>query len=121
MAKSNKPEQKSAGQAPKANNPAPKPAASRSNSAKYTSDPVMKPGVFVFGKINYILMAAGIVVIAVGFALMSGGATKDPNVFPADEIYSARRITVAPIVVCLGFLIEVFAIMIKPSATQEEA
>lgn len=65
---------------------------------------------FMFTKMNYILMTVGIALIALGFVLMSGGATSDPNVFPKEEIYSARRITVAPIVVLLGFIVELFAI-----------
>jgi len=67
---------------------------------------------FVFGRENYILMIAGIAVIFIGFALMIGGASKDPNVFSA-EIFSTRRIVIAPIIVLLGFVIEVFAIFRK--------
>lgn len=69
---------------------------------------------FIFDKTNYIIMVAGIVVILIGFALMSGGATSDPNVFPKEELYSFRRITLAPIVVMLGFGIEIFAILKRP-------
>ena len=66
---------------------------------------------FVFDKTNYIIMVAGLFVILLGFALMSGGATSDPNIFPKEEIYSFRRITLAPIVVIIGFAIEIFAIL----------
>ena len=59
-------------------------------------------------------MIAGVVVILVGFMLMSGGATSDPNVFPKEELYSFRRITLAPIVVMIGFGIEIFAILKRP-------
>ncbi len=59
-------------------------------------------------------MIAGVVVILIGFVLMSGGATSDPNVFPKEELYSFRRITLAPIVVMIGFGIEVFAILKRP-------
>lgn len=65
---------------------------------------------FPFKKINFILMGVGLVVIALGYLLMSGGGTDDPNVFPAEEIYSFRRITLAPAVVLIGYLIEVVAI-----------
>lgn len=68
---------------------------------------------FVFGKENYILMIAGLLVIAVGFMLMSGGKSEDPNVFNP-EIFSSRRIIVAPMVVLVGFVIEVFAIFRSP-------
>lgn len=70
---------------------------------------------FVFGKRNYIVMFIGLAVIALGFILMSGGGSDDPNVF-SEEIYSARRIHVAPIVVILGFAIEVYAILLNPNS-----
>ena len=60
-------------------------------------------------------MVVGVLVILVGFALMSGGATSDPNVFPKEELYSFRRITLAPIVVMIGFGIEIFAILKRPA------
>lgn len=66
-----------------------------------------------FGRMNYMIMAAGIVVILIGFMLMMGGGSEDPNVFNP-EIFSTRRITIAPIVVLLGFAIEVVAILYKP-------
>ena len=69
---------------------------------------------FIFDKTNYLIMIAGVVVILIGFALMSGGATTDPNVFPKEELYSFRRITLAPIVVMIGFGIEIFAILKRP-------
>ncbi len=69
---------------------------------------------FIFDRFNYYVMIAGVVVILIGFWLMSGGATSDPNVFPKEELYSFRRITLAPIVVMLGFGIEIFAILKRP-------
>ena len=69
---------------------------------------------FIFDSINYYIMIAGVVVILIGFMLMSGGATTDLNVFPKEELYSFRRITLAPIVVMLGFGIEIFAILRRP-------
>jgi hypothetical protein len=71
---------------------------------------------FLFGKENYIIMAVGLVVIIVGYMLMVGGKSPDPNVFNANEIYSSRRITIAPILVLLGLAIEAYAIMRKPKA-----
>lgn len=68
---------------------------------------------FAFGKENYILVLAGLALIALGFFLMAGGGSEDPNVF-SEEIFSTRRITVAPIVILLGFAVEIFAIMKKP-------
>lgn len=71
---------------------------------------------FLFGKENYILMGIGLAVIIVGYVLMSGGKSLDPNVFNEKEIYSFTRITLAPILVLLGLLIEGYAIMKKPSS-----
>lgn len=67
---------------------------------------------FLFEKKNYILMLIGIAFIALGFILMTGGGSKDPEVFN-EAIYSVRRIRVAPTLVLLGFAIEVYAIMVK--------
>jgi membrane-bound ClpP family serine protease len=68
---------------------------------------------FAFGPTNYKILIAGIVVILIGFLLMVGGRSDDPNVFNP-EIFSFRRITLAPIIVLLGFAIEVVAILYKP-------
>jgi len=59
------------------------------------------------------LMIIGVVLIIVGYMLMAGGKSEDPNVFNGDEIFSFRRITLAPIVVLLGYAIEVYAIVKK--------
>jgi hypothetical protein len=67
---------------------------------------------FAFGRINYMLMIIGVVVIAIGFLLMIGGGSDDPNVFD-EEIFSFRRISLAPTVVLFGFAIQVVAIMKK--------
>lgn len=58
-------------------------------------------------------MAIGAVVILAGIVLMSGGKSTDPNIFSDNEIYSTRRVTIAPILIILGLLIEVYAIMKK--------
>ncbi|MFV8836952.1 DUF3098 domain-containing protein [Salinimicrobium soli] len=68
---------------------------------------------FVFEKKNYIVMGIGLAVIALGFILMAGGGSDDPNVFN-EEIYNIRRIRVAPALVLLGFAIEVYAILLNP-------
>ena len=67
----------------------------------------------LFGKRNYKFMLIGIFFIALGFILMSGGGSEDPNIFN-EEIYSFRRIRLAPMLVILGFMIEVYAILTKP-------
>ena len=68
----------------------------------------------LFGKENYILMLAGLLVLALGFFLMSGGKSADPKVFDTKEVYSTTRITIAPILIIAGFIIEIIAIMKKP-------
>ncbi len=67
---------------------------------------------FAFGKENYILTVVGLVFIIVGFFLMAGGGSEDPMVF-SEEIFSTRRITVAPLIVLLGFAIEIIGIMYR--------
>ena len=67
---------------------------------------------FAFGKSNYRLMLIGIGFILLGFILMAGGGSSDPSKF-SEEIFSTRRITVAPILILTGFIIEIFAILKK--------
>lgn len=67
----------------------------------------------LFSKENFILMLVGGLVIALGMFLMSGGKSEDPNVFSNNEVYSSTRITVAPILIVVGLLIEVYAIFKK--------
>lgn len=67
---------------------------------------------FPLSMTNYKLLAIGLVVIIIGFVLMAGGGSDDPNVFNED-VYSFRRITLAPIVVLAGFIFEIYAIMKK--------
>ena len=68
---------------------------------------------FPLRKINFQLLAIGFVVVIIGFMLMSGGGSDDPNVFSPD-VFSFRRIVLAPIVIVLGFVFEIFAILYKP-------
>jgi hypothetical protein len=68
---------------------------------------------FALGKRNYILMVIGFIIIVIGFLLMIGGKSENPNEFNP-EIFSFRRITLAPIVVLFGFIFEIWAIMRKP-------
>jgi len=70
-------------------------------------------GKFALGKENYKLLLIGFGIIILGFLLMAGGGSKDPNVFNP-QIFSFRRITLAPIVVLGGFAFEIYAIMKKP-------
>lgn len=76
-----------------------------------------KPGMFYFGKHNYYWMIGGLALIILGLILMSGGRSADPHVYDAKELYSFRRITLAPILMVIGFALEVVAIMKKPKVT----
>lgn len=68
---------------------------------------------FVFGKKNYVVMIIGLAFITLGFILMSGGGSEDPNIFNP-EIYNFRRIKLAPALVLIGFAIQVYAILLNP-------
>lgn len=68
---------------------------------------------FIFQKKNYLFMFIGLGCIALGFILMSGGGSDDPNVFNP-EIYNFRRIRLAPTLVLIGLGIEVYAILLNP-------
>lgn len=71
---------------------------------------------FIFGKRNYKFMFIGLAFIALGFILMSGGGSDDPNVFNPD-IFSWRRIRLAPTLVLIGFAFQIYAILINPKKT----
>ena len=72
-----------------------------------------------FGKQNYQLFIGGIILIILGYLLMIGGGSKDPNVFnPA--IFDAQRITIAPMVCLLGFVVVIVAIMWRPKSKTED-
>jgi hypothetical protein len=68
----------------------------------------------LFSKENYKWMLIGVIVMAIGFFLMAGGKSADPNVFNENEIYSFRRITLAPLLIVGGLVIEIVAIIKKP-------
>lgn len=67
----------------------------------------------LFTKENYKWMLIGLIIMAIGFFLMAGGKSADPNVFNDNQIYSFRRITLAPILIVGGLVVEIFAIMKK--------
>lgn len=76
------------------------------------TDKKEKPN-FALGRENYKLLAIGFAIIVTGFLLMLGGKSESPDEFSMD-IFSFRRITLAPIVVLAGFIFEIWAIMKKP-------
>jgi hypothetical protein len=73
----------------------------------------------VFQRSNYIILIIGVVIVAVGFLLMMGGGSPDPKVFNADELFSTRRITVAPMLVLSGFVVVLYSIMKKPKEEKQ--
>ncbi len=74
---------------------------------------------FAFNRTNYILMVAGIIVLALGYILLSGGGSDDPNQFnPA--MFDSRRLYVAPILIVAGFVVEIIAILYKGKKKDEE-
>jgi hypothetical protein len=70
----------------------------------------------IFNKQNYIWMLAGLALIAIGMFLMAGGKSDNPAVFNEDEVYSKTRITVAPLLILAGLVVEIFAIFRKPKS-----
>lgn len=73
---------------------------------------------FVFDKVNYIIMGIGLVLLVLGYILLSGGGSDDPNVFnPA--MFDTRRLYVAPIMIILGLVAEIFAIMYRPKNKEQ--
>lgn len=71
----------------------------------------------VFSKENYKWMLAGLFLMTIGMFLMAGGKSDDPNVFNKDAVYSTTRITIAPLLIMAGLVIEIFAIFRKPKAS----
>ncbi len=84
---------------------------------KKRREEVEKPE-FIFHAKNYKFMFIGIAFIALGFILMAGGGSDDPNVFNP-EIYNWRRIRLAPALVLIGLAIEVYAILLNPEHKEE--
>lgn len=73
---------------------------------------------FAFGKQNYLFLAVGVVVVIIGFLLMTGGKSDDPSKFN-EAVFSAQRITLAPIVVLLGYVFIIWAIMRRPKPAEK--
>ena len=67
---------------------------------------------FVFAKVNFQLLIASVITIVIGYALMAGGKSDDPNKF-SEEIFNFQRITLAPIIVLAGYAIGIYAILKK--------
>lgn len=74
---------------------------------------------FIFGKKNYKFMFIGLALVVVGFVLMSGGGSDDPNVWNPD-VFSWRRIRLAPTLVLIGFGFQVYAILLNPNKASKK-
>ena len=90
-------------------------------SKKITTQPIKtapvqtsSPENILFTKENFKWMIIGALIMALGFFLMAGGKNPDPNVFNDKDVYSPVRITIAPILIVAGLLVEIFAIIKKP-------
>jgi hypothetical protein len=73
----------------------------------------------LYSKKNYLLMGVSLILILIGFILMSGGQSEDPTAF-SPEIFSSRRIVVAPIICLAGFILMIYAILVKPTRAKKE-
>jgi hypothetical protein len=81
----------------------------------------MKFNHFGFQKENYRLLLIGIAINVVGFILMIGGGTDNPNNFNADELFSPIRITVSPMLIIAGYIVILYAILKKPVKSDEDS
>lgn len=93
--------------------PKPIQATKQSTTSHVKSRQIEVKNVQLFQKENYYWMLIGVALIMIGILLMAGGKSADPNVFLEDEIYSFRRITLAPILIVLGLIVEFYAILKK--------
>lgn len=82
---------------------------------KNISKPAQK---FLFGKRNYLFLFVGLFLIAIGFVLMSGGGSEDPNVFDPG-IYNFRRIRLAPTLILFGLALQGYAILLNPDKNKK--
>jgi len=72
----------------------------------------------IFERENYLWMLGGIVIMAIGLLLMVGGKSNDPNQFHPEQVYSTTRITIAPILIIIGLVVECFALFREPKIKQ---
>ncbi len=72
---------------------------------------------FAFNKKNYIFMGLGVILIILGLVLLAGGGSEDPAIF-SEEIFNFRRMTIAPVIMLAGFVLEIYAIMYRPKVTE---
>jgi len=88
------------------------------NSMSTQKNEPRQKGDFAFHKENYIIMIIGIALMGLGYLLMMGGRSPDPNEFHPETLYSFRRITLAPILIIAGILAEIVAIFYSPKSSK---
>jgi hypothetical protein len=93
-------------------------ATTRPSTSKTTAVNKPKPRLPLFEKENYMWMGIGALVIALGMVLMAGGKNGSPDQFDYKIVYSTTRITIAPILILAGLMVEIFAIFKRPKAQQ---
>jgi hypothetical protein len=94
--------------------------ANKNKTVKSNKEELSQKGNFAIPKENYKLILIGLGIIVLGFILMVGGGSDDPNVFNEKELFSFRRISLSSIIVICGFVFEVYAIMKKPKSDKPE-
>lgn len=87
---------------------------SKRTSTASNKETAIRNSVPLFDKQNLLWMLGGAVVMVIGFLLMAGGRSDDPNVFKPEEVYSTTRITIAPILILTGLVVLVIAIFRQP-------
>ncbi len=75
---------------------------------------IENPEKFAIPYTNLLYVITGLVIMIIGYIFMSGGGTSDPNIFPEKEMFSFGRTVLAPVLILIGFGVEIFAIMYKP-------
>jgi uncharacterized membrane protein len=81
-----------------------------------TKDTSREPVTSLFDRENLLWMLGAAALIILGFILMAGGRSEDPNVFDPNEVYSTMRITIAPIIILAGLVVLIIAIFRNPKA-----
>lgn len=95
-------------------------SAATKTSVKVDLKDYAKHSPFSFRKENYRLLLIGLAINVLGFLLMIGGATEDPNQFDADSLFSPVRITISPMLIVLGYIIILYSIMRRPKQSSGE-
>ncbi len=93
-------------------------ASTRASTLRNPSVAKQKPKLPLFEKDNYRWMGIGVAVVAIGMLIMSGGKNESPNQFDYKLVYSTARITIAPILILAGLMIEIYAIFKRPKTQQ---